>query len=238
MKTLAWSTILLATLLSAGCGSKGSPQSNDAPPQAAAEPAPAPKPVVTCVALKPKAEAPAKTSKSAKAAPQKKPAAKPAGKSTAKTTLKEEPTPAASPVADANGTCPAGYEAVVTQPAAAAAPAKAAEEAQPAGKEVKPQVVKSKDGSFDGEVYGKPAPGSKLAKIQIGMTELEVKKLIGFPDDQRAYVTGKAFIPFYFGSDSARVEWIYRGYGSLAFDAGRWGGGGVVMMINHDPKIE
>ena len=99
-------------------------------------------------------------------------------------------------------------------------------------------MVKSKDGSFEGEVFGYPAPGSKLAKIQIGMTQGEVEAAIGRPSDYRSYVTGKAFNPFYFGSDAARVEWVYRGYGSIAFDAGRWGGGGVVMMINHDPKLQ
>lgn len=98
--------------------------------------------------------------------------------------------------------------------------------------------MKAADGSFDGEVYGAPQSGSKLAAVKIGMTEAEVQKLAGPPNSTRRYATGKAFIPFYFGSDSRRREWVYTGSGSVAFNAGRGAGSGVVVMIHHDPQIK
>ena len=41
--------------------------------------------------------------------------------------------------------------------------------------------------------------------------------LAGQPTDQGAYITGKAWIPFYFGSDRARWEMAYKGKGRLIF---------------------
>ncbi|WP_018604788.1 hypothetical protein [Uliginosibacterium gangwonense] len=101
-----------------------------------------------------------------------------------------------------------------------------------------PTPVKAADGSFDGEVYGTPQQGSRLSPIRIGMSEAEVQKLAGLPDITRRYATGKAFIPFYFGSDSRRREWVYTGSGSVAFNAGRGAGSSVVVMIHHDPQIK
>lgn len=246
MKTFVWGMVVVSAVLLGGCGSKGTSQGADgAAAPAAAEPAPAPKPEISCRPLKTKTEAARPATPGKPATATSKPAAKPAAKTATKTKAGSKPAPETPPATsatpsgpvspNADGSCPAGYEAVVIQPAPAPA-AKAAPE--PAGKDAGPRMVKSKDGSFEGEVFGHPAPGSKLAKIQIGMTQGEVEATIGRPNDYRSYVTGKAFNPFYFGSDAARVEWIYRGYGSVAFDAGRWGGGGVVMMINHDPKIQ
>ena len=55
------------------------------------------------------------------------------------------------------------------------------------------------------------------AKLKTGMAEKEVKDLLGKPTDEGQYVTGKAFIPFYFGSDRIRWEMAYRGEGRLIF---------------------
>ena len=223
--------ILVSVVLLGACGSKGSPQSSEttAAPKAPAEAAPPPKPIVTCVPVKAKTEAPASKTPSSKAP------AKTAAKTPSSAPTSTKASSAASGPANPNadGSCPAGYERVVTQPEPEPAPAVSGKD------DGSPRMVKSRDGSYEGEVYGKPAPGSKLAKLQIGMPQAEVEKLIGRPDDIRGHITGKAFNPFYFGSDAARVEWIYRGHGSVAFDAGRWGSeGGVVMMINHDAKIK
>jgi hypothetical protein len=55
-----------------------------------------------------------------------------------------------------------------------------------------------------------PVPAdSKLAKIDIGMTDLDVRKAIGEPDAIRMYPTGKNWIPFYFGGDTMRADWSY-----------------------------
>lgn len=235
MKTGLCSLILVSAVLLGACGSKGKPQDNETTPasNAQTEPAPAPKPVVSCVPVKARAETPpAKTTTKAPT----KAATKKATKAPASTPAQAKAAPAPnSPVnPNADGSCPAGYDRVVTQPEPTPAPA-----ASSSKDDGSPRMVKSRDGSYEGEVYGRPAAGSKLAKLQIGMPQPEVEKLIGRPDDIRGHITGKAFNPFYFGSDAARVEWIYRGHGSVAFDAGHWGGGGgVVMMINHDPKIK
>lgn len=73
---------------------------------------------------------------------------------------------------------------------------------------------------WEGEITGKPAPGSKLAQLKIGMSASEVRSIMGEPNDQGAHITGKAFIPFYFGSDRYRYEVVYKGQGRLLFASG------------------
>ena len=66
----------------------------------------------------------------------------------------------------------------------------------------------------------------------------EVERLLGVSNDVHAYPTGKAFIPFYYGTDRTRYEVRYPGQGSVSYTGGSWGGGrGVLMMINYDPKM-
>lgn len=78
------------------------------------------------------------------------------------------------------------------------------------------QKVKGND-DWEGEITGKPAPGSKFGKLKIGMSRQEAIDLAGPPTDQGVYVTGKAFIPFYFGSGGTRWELAYKGSGRLIF---------------------
>ena len=70
---------------------------------------------------------------------------------------------------------------------------------------------------YEGEITGKPAAGSKFTQVQIGMPLKQVTDIVGTPTDQGAYVTGKAFIPFFFGSDRYRHEVVYKGQGRLIF---------------------
>ena len=70
---------------------------------------------------------------------------------------------------------------------------------------------------WEGEITGKPAPGSKLSKLSIGMPMKQVLDLVGTPTDQGSYLTGKAWIPFNFGSDRYRYEVVYKGQGRLVF---------------------
>lgn len=85
------------------------------------------------------------------------------------------------------------------------------------------RTVKGID-DWEGEITGKPFPGSKFTELKIGMSRAEVEDRIGKPTDEGAYITGKAFIPFYYGSDRSRIELAYKGQGRLIFstDAG-WG---------------
>ncbi|MDG2308719.1 MAG: hypothetical protein P8R42_29415 [Candidatus Binatia bacterium] len=77
---------------------------------------------------------------------------------------------------------------------------------------------------WEGEITGKPFPGSKFTKLKIGMSRAQVVDLMGPPTDEGAYVTAKAFIPFYYGSDTSRIELAYKGQGRLIFSTGAgWG---------------
>ena len=75
----------------------------------------------------------------------------------------------------------------------------------------------------EGEIIGNPASNSKFKQLQIGMSAKQVTDLIGQPTDQGAYITGKAFIPFYFGGDRHRQEFAYKGQGRLVFAGGGMG---------------
>jgi hypothetical protein len=88
---------------------------------------------------------------------------------------------------------------------------------------------------YAGEITGKPAPGSKFTQLQIGMGMRQVEDLVGPPTDQGAYITGKAFIPFYFGSDRSRFELVYKGQGRLIFAGGGLGdlsSGNLIWIIH------
>lgn len=88
------------------------------------------------------------------------------------------------------------------------------------------QKVKSRDGTFDGEVVGTMVPGGKFSKLRIGMLMPEVLALVGGPDGMNTHETGKRWIPFYFGGDARRVEVFYKGEGCLTYTGGNaWGGG-------------
>jgi hypothetical protein len=99
------------------------------------------------------------------------------------------------------------------------------------------RTVKSQDGSFEGEMYGVPASNSKFAKLRIGMKQREVEGLIGRPDDEDSHITGKAFIPFFFGGDTHRLEAFYKGEGQLTYSPEHWGGNpNVLIRIAVDPS--
>lgn len=88
---------------------------------------------------------------------------------------------------------------------------------------------------FDGEITGIPAPNSKFNDLKIGMGFRQVESIAGPPTDQGAYITGKAFIPFYFGSDRTRSEFVYKGVGRLIFAGGSFGdlsGGNLIWIIH------
>ena len=210
-RTLAM--IIAAAAIAAGCASK----------ETKTEAAPAP--------AQTQATAPATAAPSKPVCPPEATGKKKATK--AKTAKKgDTPPPDCEPAKPAGST-----KAAEPAPAAAAAPA-----APAAGKPSepgKPRIMKSRDGTFEGEVYGNIPPNSKWAKLQIGMEQPEVERILGGTShDIRTMPTGKAFIPFYYGTDRYRYEVVYHGQGSVSYTGGSWGGGrGVLMMINYDPNI-
>lgn len=100
------------------------------------------------------------------------------------------------------------------------------------------RVVKSRDGSYTGEIKGTPAADSKFAKLLIGMEMNEAQKIVGrFPDEMHSYESGKRWIPFYFGNDARRVQMLYKGEGCLIFTAGgAFTSGGDLIQIVADPS--
>lgn len=131
---------------------------------------------------------------------------------------------------------PGANQQSASEPAATTAPstAKASEQSSKSGV----RVVKSRNGNFDGEIFGTPAPKSKFAKLQIGMTMREVSELIGAPDDIFRHETGKRWIPFYFGNDAQRLQVLYKGEGCLSYTGGNvfGGGGNELITITVEPK--
>ncbi|MGJ7612529.1 MULTISPECIES: hypothetical protein [unclassified Variovorax] len=132
--------------------------------------------------------------------------------------------------------------------ASAAAPAAPARGGPKAGMDAQGNVVDSSKieagsgrtvkglNGYEGEITGNPARNSKFTKLQIGMSARQVTDLAGQPTDQGAYVTGKAFIPFYFGSDRHRFEMSYKGQGRLIFAGGGMGdysGGNLIWVIHN-----
>jgi len=123
-------------------------------------------------------------------------------------------------------------ESAPAAPAAAAPSTAASTTSTPKGK-----AVKSRDGKFEGEVIGQTRPGSKFARLQIGMQMSEVQNVFGrAPDRLHTYESGKRWIPFYFGNDARRMQVLYKGEGCLIFtDGNAWGGaGGDLVTIEHD----
>jgi hypothetical protein len=110
------------------------------------------------------------------------------------------------------------------------------------GEVIDPTVVESGHGQavkgindFDGEITGIPVPGSPFPKLKIGMGIRQAMDICGPPSDQGAYVTGKAYIPFYFGSDRSRYELFYKGWGRLIFaggSVGNYSGGNLIWIIH------
>ena len=223
-RTLA--LVIAATAFAAGCVSNEKKPEAETPAPVAAAPAPAAAPVAAKPECPPEATGKKKSTKATsktKAAKKGEAASvdcEPAKPKTASAPAKAaEPAPAPAPAA-----------------APAAAPAKEAAKPAEAGK---PRIMKSRDGTFEGEVYGNIPPNSKWAKLQIGMHQSEVERILGVTSNIRGYVTAKAWIPFYFGTDSHRYEAVYAGQGSVAYTGGGMGGGqGVLMMINYDPKMQ
>ena len=128
---------------------------------------------------------------------------------------------------------------IVVLSACAGTSSQTSQTSQQVGTESNPQIVKSRDGSFEGEVIGAARPGSKFAQLQIGMNMDEVQAILNRgPDRLHTYPSGKGWIPFYFGNDARRMQVLFKDEGCLIFTDGNvWGGGGgELIQIQHDPS--
>ena len=128
---------------------------------------------------------------------------------------------------------PAPAPSAAPAPAAKApAPAPAAAAKAPAGDTVRVKGIND----WEGDITGKPAAGSKFTRLTIGMGMRQATDIVGQPTDQGAYVTGKAWIPFYFGSDRYRHEMVFKGQGRLIFaggSAGDFSSGNLIWIIHN-----
>jgi hypothetical protein len=75
-----------------------------------------------------------------------------------------------------------------------------------------------------------------FGKITKGMPDSEVAKILGQPTDRRDYMTGKQFIPWYYGKDTSRSDWIYKGKGHIVFVRNRYSGSLTVIEVLYDPS--
>ena len=81
-----------------------------------------------------------------------------------------------------------------------------------------------------------PSPsGSRLARIRLEMSESEVVEILGAPTSQDSYTTGKQWIPFYYGPDTHRLDYKYRGEGVVVFGRNRYSGNTRVIRVDYDP---
>jgi hypothetical protein len=61
-------------------------------------------------------------------------------------------------------------------------------------------------------------------KLEVGMSPKEVFSITGSPSKISSRSTGKQWIPFYFGSDSRRTYWSYKGVGYAVFSRNKYTG--------------
>jgi outer membrane protein assembly factor BamE (lipoprotein component of BamABCDE complex) len=81
-----------------------------------------------------------------------------------------------------------------------------------------------------------PPASSPLAKVNLGMTDFQVRKILGEPDNVNVYPTGKSWIPFYYGSDTMRTDWMYKGMGRVVFSKNQYSGALKVVRIDYNPN--
>ena len=88
-----------------------------------------------------------------------------------------------------------------------------------------------------GDVENNPPIDSVLIKIKKGMTSDTVVSILGAPADVTSYQTGKRWMPFYYGPDTSRTDFIYSGLGRIVFSNSRYSGGSKVIRITYDPSL-
>jgi outer membrane protein assembly factor BamE (lipoprotein component of BamABCDE complex) len=93
-------------------------------------------------------------------------------------------------------------------------------------------------GSAGSSKFTPARSGSKLARVKDGMSDNDVRRILGNPSQTRPYMTGKGWIPFYYGPDTHRTDWIYNKVGRVVFSRNRWSGGLKVIAVSSEPNIK
>lgn len=79
---------------------------------------------------------------------------------------------------------------------------------------------------------------SDFAKVHKDDSPDRVVELLGKPSRVDEGSTGKEWIPFYFGSDTRRIRWIYPGVGYISFSRHEYSGSIRVVEIVVDKSIK
>ena len=104
------------------------------------------------------------------------------------------------------------------------------------------ELVKEQSGPMaepDVKLTEKPAAsqsGADISSVLTGMTDAEVRQILGVPDDENVGVSGRAFNPFYFGPNQTRGTWTYKGKGRIIFDRNMYTGTMRVVRVIPNPK--
>ena len=204
MRNLPLALLLAAGIVVTGCRSNETKPAEPAPAPVAAAPEPAPAPSKPeCPPEDPKAKKKTDKKKTAKS----KVAEAPVDCTPAKAPAASAPAVATQASAERSGRLMHGpYDISANKPVTDISQAQSGQ-----GTKVKGE------GDWEGEISGIPAAGTTFTKLRIGMSRQQAMDVAGQPTDQGAYITGKAWIPFYFGSDRARWEMAYKGKGRLIF---------------------
>ncbi len=96
----------------------------------------------------------------------------------------------------------------------------------------------SEPGAGKESPYSDPPPGHEFTKVELNMNGNDVLRILGDPDHSNVYQTGKAFIPFYYGPDTARSDWMYTGEGRIVFSRNRYSGALKVIRVLYNPNEE
>ncbi|MFH0782941.1 MAG: hypothetical protein V2B20_13475 [Pseudomonadota bacterium] len=111
-------------------------------------------------------------------------------------------------------------------------------------------LAKLREGAINNQEPPKPEPrtqttrspsgttnGGSFDRITHGMSMQEVFDLIGQPTATTSRITGKAWAPFYYGGDTARLFALYKGKGRIIFsNASQFSPVWRVMDIVKDPS--
>lgn len=120
-----------------------------------------------------------------------------------------------------------------TSNAVAPAPAAPAARAAPAGNAASREVT-GLDG-WTGTITGAPRAGSRFERLQIGMERAEVVRIAGRPTSEFSHITGKSFIPYFYGSGGAEIKMAYSGLGRLILSkSARYSSNYHLIAIEHN----
>lgn len=81
-----------------------------------------------------------------------------------------------------------------------------------------------------------PPAESPLAQLRPGMSDAEVRAILGEPTLASEHMTDKELVPYHYGSDTRRTEWSYAGLGRVVFKRDSESVALWVVRIDYDPS--